>query len=158
MVSCNIKGILPGSIERRYKNSGYPPFTGRVSAVSDERIVFGKQGEEIAREHVRRLGYRILASNYKTKIGEIDIVAQDKDALVFIEVKTRSTDCLGVPAEAVTAFKQRQIAKVALGYLKENKMFDAKARFDVVSVNFSQRPPAVDLFKNAFELDARFTY
>ena len=126
--------------------------------MSDKRILFGKKGEDIAREYLKQLGYRILLSNYKTKLGEIDIIAQDQDTLVFVEVKTRSSDSRGTPAEAVTPFKQHHMARVALVYLKEKKMFDRKARFDVVTVDFSQTPAAVGLLKNAFELDARFTF
>jgi len=103
-------------------------------------------------------GYKILARNYKTKLGEIDIVAREKDAYCFVEVKTRRSDRFGLPQEAVLNTKQKQIAKSALVFLKENKLLGKRARFDVVSVLYSQGSPRMSLIKNAFELNERFTY
>ena len=118
----------------------------------------GKSGEELATALLRENGYKILARNYKTKLGEIDIVAKEKDTYCFVEVKTRHSDRFGLPQEAVLNTKQRQIAKSALMFLKENKLLDKKARFDVVSILYSQDSPRLDLIKNAFELNERFTY
>ena len=89
-------------------------------------------------------------------MGEIDIIAQDKDTLCFIEVKTRSSTCCGLPQEAVSARKQRQITKAALTYLKAKRLFDARARFDVVAV-LGTDAPRIEVIKGAFELDAHFT-
>ena len=124
--------------------------------VSKERIYLGKSGEEAALDFLRGRGYRILNTNYKNKLGEIDIIAQDKDTLVFIEVKTRSTDRWGLPAEAVSISKQRQISKVAVSFLKENNLLDKKARFDVVSILYADNIPEVNLVKDAFELGGNY--
>ena len=118
----------------------------------------GKSGEELAVDLLKQNGYKIIARNYKTKLGEIDIVAKEKDTYCFVEVKTRHSDRFGLPQEAVLNTKQRQIAKSALIFLKENKLLDKKARFDVVSILYSQDSPRLDLIKNAFELNERFTY
>lgn len=126
--------------------------------MSRDRIELGRAGEETAADFLRNNGYRILFSNYKTKLGEIDIVAKDKDVICFIEVKTRVTDKFGLPQEAVSSAKQRQISKAALVFLKEKKLLDKKARFDVVSVIYAQGQPKIDLIQNAFELDKSFTY
>lgn len=124
-----------------------------------EHIYLGKSGEETAVNLLKENGYKILARNYRTKLGEVDIVALDKDTLCFIEVKTRHSDRFGLPKEAVSASKQRQISKVALLFLKENNLLDKKARFDVVSVIYSQKQrPRLDLIKDAFELDKSFSY
>ena len=126
--------------------------------MSKQNLYLGKSGEESAVGFLKKNGYKILIKNYKTKLGEIDIIAHDKDTIAFIEVKTRRSDRFGLPQEAVLSTKQRQMAKAALVFLKENNLLDKKARFDVVSVMYSQGVPKLDLIKNAFELDQRFTY
>lgn len=124
--------------------------------MSKERIRLGKCGEEAAVDFLREQGYKIIAKNYKSRFGEIDIVARDKDTLCFIEVKTRRSERFGSPQEAVTAGKQRQIAKSALAFLKERALLDEKARFDVVSIIYSKDKAKINLIKDAFELDAHF--
>jgi putative endonuclease len=126
--------------------------------VYKKHLSTGKSGEELAAALLRENGYKILARNYKTKLGEIDIVAKEKDTFCFVEVKTRHSDRFGLPQEAVLNTKQRQISKTALSFLKENRLLDKKARFDVVSILYSEDSPRVELIKNAFELDERFTY
>lgn len=126
--------------------------------MSKQDLYLGKKGEETAVGLLKDNGYKILLRNYKTKLGEIDIIASDKGIICFIEVKTRQSDKFGLPSEAISASKQRQISKVALAFLKERKLLDKKARFDVVSILYSQAPPRLDLIKNAFELDQSFTY
>ena len=101
---------------------------------------------------MKRSGYRILEQNYRNKIGEIDIIAQDGDTLVFVEVKARRTNKFGNPKWAVTPTKQRKISMVALAYLKTFNKGDAKARFDVVSIQTGGETPQIEIVKNAFEL------
>jgi len=126
--------------------------------VSRQNLCLGRSGEEAAVVLLKENGYKILARNYKTRLGEIDIVAQDKDTLCFVEVKARLSERFGLPSEAVSRFKQRQISKAALVFLKEKKLLDKKARFDVVSVLYSQEGPKLDIIKNAFELDSGLSY
>jgi len=127
--------------------------------VSKESLYLGAQGEGAAVKFLQDNNYKILARNYKTKLGEIDIIARDKGVLVFVEVKTRNSDRFGAPAEALISRKRRQISKVALGFLKENNLLDSKARFDVVSVLcLADGSSKTDLIKNAFELESNFTY
>jgi putative endonuclease len=127
--------------------------------VSKEALSFGAQAEDLAADFLRKEGYKILARNYRSRLGEIDIIARDKDTLVFIEVKARHNDRFGEPSEAVARRKQRQISKAALAYLKEQRLFDQRARFDVLSVFCSGAgTPRFDLIKNAFDLDEKFTY
>lgn len=126
--------------------------------MSRHNILLGKSGEDAAVDLLKEEGYKIIARNYKSKLGEIDIVAQDRDTLCFIEVKTRQNDHLGSPLESVVFRKQRQISKAALAFLKEKNLFHKKARFDVISVINTQEKTRVELIKNAFDLDKSFTY
>lgn len=126
--------------------------------MSKQNLYLGKLGEEVAVNLLKENGYKILVRNYKTKLGEVDIIATDKDTFCFIEVKTRNSLKAGQPEEAVSGPKQRQISKAALVFLKQNKLLDKKARFDVVSVIYSGAAAKLGLIKNAFELDGHFTY
>lgn len=94
----------------------------------------GKKGEEAAQAFLKNKGYKIEATNYRTSAGEIDIIARDKSALVFIEVKTRTTQTFGLPCEAVGYKKQVKIRRVALQYLAERPFGSGPVRFDVISV------------------------
>ena len=113
---------------------------------------FGEQGESLAVWYLKKNGYKILEQNYRTKLGEIDIIAKEKKTLVFVEVKTRKSVLYGNPKWAVTPKKQRNISMVALTYLKATKQSDARARFDVVAITSNQDEPQVEIVKNAFEL------
>ena len=126
--------------------------------MSKERVSLGDLGEKLAADFLKKNGYKILCRNYKTKLGEIDIIAKDRETICFVEVKTRSSDRFGLGSEAVYVVKQKQIAKAALVFLKEKKFLDKKARFDVVSLNCSYSEPKIDLIKDAFELEGSFTY
>jgi len=120
--------------------------------MQDKRQKFGKESESVAVRYLKKNGYKILEQNHRNKIGEIDIIAQDKKTLVFVEVKATRTDSFGSPKWAVTPKKQRKISMVALYYLKATKQNKAKARFDVVAISSSQDNPRIELIKNAFEL------
>lgn len=116
------------------------------------RRAIGVGGEVAAADYLCHRGYRILVRNYRSPLGEIDIVAEEGDTLVFIEVKTRSSALFGVPQEAVTIKKQKKIGRIALYYLSEQKIRQKACRFDVVSVlNEANFGPNVDLVKNAFD-------
>lgn len=96
--------------------------------------VTGSGGEDQASKYLISKGYKILKRNFKTKIGEIDIVAKDGDVIVFVEVKTRKNDYFGLPREAVTPTKQRKIRMVATQYLKLNGGLNQLCRFDVIDI------------------------
>ena len=97
-------------------------------------IEFGMWGEAKARSFLSQKGYRILTTHYRLKIGEIDIIAQDGETIVFVEVKTRRNDDYGTPAEAVNFRKQRKIRMTALSYLQRFSLHDKPVRFDVIEV------------------------
>jgi len=126
--------------------------------VFKEGIRLGDKGEELAAGFLKKNGYKIICRNYRVKLGEVDIIAEDKDVVCFIEVKTRLSNRFGLGKEAVSEAKQRKIAKVALSFLRERKALNKKARFDVVSVDCSAFKAKLDLIKNAFELNGEFAY
>lgn len=121
-------------------------------------LVSGKSGEDIAVRFLGKSGYKVLARNYRSRLGEIDIIAKEHGTICFVEVKSRHSGKFGAPQEAVTGRKQRQISRAALSFLKEKNLLGSSARFDVVSVIYAQDTPKIELFKNAFELEQKFSY
>lgn len=120
--------------------------------MTKERISLGRLGEDLARERLKDLGYRIVKTNYRCPLGEIDLVARDGDVLVFVEIKTRRNEPLGQAKEAVTRRKQAQLSKVALAYMKSNNLWGSKARFDVVAIGLIDGKNEIEIIKDAFEL------
>ncbi len=112
----------------------------------------GKKGEEMALRFLKKKGYRILETNYLCKMGEADIVAKDRDTYAFIEVKTRRSTTFGSPQMAVDRKKQEQLSRVALFYLKEKRLEEAKARFDVVAILIGPKGEEIELIQDAFDL------
>jgi putative endonuclease len=114
-----------------------------------------KKGEALAGKLLKKRGYKILKRNYVSKYGEIDIVAYDKGAISFVEVKTRQSDNYGPPELAVTKEKRKRIIRTALNYLVKNHIEDINCRFDVVSILFKENDnkPDIELFENAFTAD-----
>lgn len=110
----------------------------------------GNTGEQLAMQHLRRLGFDILEMNYQHGHGEIDIVAKEGEVLVFCEVKSRSSDEYGEPEYAITPRKQQQIRKLAQAYLYEHEIREQACRFDVVAIRFKGGTPEIRHLKNAF--------
>ena len=94
----------------------------------------GQRGEKQAVTFLKSKGYRILAKNYRNRFGEIDIIAQDGENLVFVEVKTRTNDNFGTPEEAVNTNKLKKIMMVASNFMQEQGLEDVQPRFEVVSI------------------------
>lgn len=113
----------------------------------------GRLGESLAVEFLLGQCYIILEKNYRKPFGEVDIIARDRDILVFVEVKTRHSAMFGTPFEAVDGRKQRQISRVAQEYLQTRGLIDTPARFDVIAVRLGRdnRAAAIDHLKNAFD-------
>jgi len=99
----------------------------------------GEDGEQLAADYLQKQGYTILARRFRTKVGEIDIIAKEDDYLVFVEVKTRRSTIYGWPSESVTWRKQQKIIKTALWFMKDTGNLEAKCRFDVVEIIFGQK-------------------
>ena len=95
----------------------------------------GIEGEDLAEKALRKRGYKIVEKNYRSKFGEIDIIAEEKGCLVFVEVKRRTTGSFGDSLEAVDEKKKRHMIRSAMWYLKANKCANRKVRFDVVGID-----------------------
>lgn len=117
------------------------------------RSILGKTGEDLAVRHLKKNGYTIIQTNYRNKLGEIDIIAKDKDVIVFVEVKTRKDNRFAHPKEAVTLKKQMTICRVAQAWLKIHKKTNERARFDVVAVFSDGKAHDIELIKHAFTLN-----
>jgi putative endonuclease len=107
---------------------------GTVSIMGRERKDLGDYGEALARRAYEQAGYEVLAQNWRCRAGEIDLVLARDGCVVVCEVKTRSSERYGVPAEAVDWRKQRRLRTLAVEFLRENKTSCRTVRFDVVSI------------------------
>ena len=103
--------------------------------MSDLRKSIGAGGEEAAREFLVGKGYRWLESNFRTRGGEIDLVMEDRNVLVFVEVKKRRSNEFGLPEEAITRAKIRHMVRTALLYIKLKNWRDKMVRFDVITID-----------------------
>jgi putative endonuclease len=111
----------------------------------------GNYGEQLAEEFLKNLGYEIIKKNFHYGHGEIDLVAMDKDVLVFVEVKYRKNLDFGEPEYAVNKNKQSQIKKIAEAYLAINKIEDKDCRMDVIAIlQLSGEKPQINHYINAF--------
>jgi putative endonuclease len=115
-----------------------------------QRQELGFSGENLAVAELERRGYAILARRYRTRRGEIDIVAQDGDTLVFVEVKVRTTAERGTAAEAVTPRKQRRLVAMAVDYLARTRASNRRCRFDVVAIDGAGDSRTLTLYPHAF--------
>ena len=114
--------------------------------------ILGQKGESLAVKFLETRGYKIISKNFKTSLGEIDIIAQDGDTVVFIEVKTRANDSFGYPFEAVHSRKRRKLRDLALLYLKK-KGKEFPVRFDVLSIMCNKDGIGeIEHIKDAFEV------
>ena len=110
----------------------------------------GRHGEILARTFLVQKGYRILAANWRHGRAEVDLIARENDTLVFVEVKTRSTDAFGRPDEFVSIKKERLIAKVACAYM-ELTHFQGEIRFDIISILLEEQgESSIEHIEDAF--------
>jgi putative endonuclease len=118
-----------------------------------EHILLGRKAEDAAAEYLRQQGYRLKERNYRCSLGEIDLIAEDGEALVFVEVRSRSSAEFGWPQETVNWVKQRKLRKVAAYYLHcHQELQQRPCRFDVIGVLFTQQQTItkLELIKDAF--------
>ncbi len=114
----------------------------------------GRAGEDLAWEHLRHAGYRLVARNLRSRFGEIDLVVERGDTLVFVEVRTRTGTRFGTPLESIDERKRRQVARLAASFLARRRLDDRRARFDVVAVEWQDGAPKIEHVENAFEVPA----
>lgn len=117
------------------------------------RRLFGDRGEQAAARFLKRKGYRILARQFETRWGELDLICLDGDCIVFVEVKTRRSAETGSPGEAVDSRKQAHLTRAAMYWLKQHGQLERRARFDIVSIVWpdDSRRPTVEHFPHAFD-------
>ena len=115
---------------------------------------FGDQSEDAAAKFLNKMGYRIQQRNYRTRRGEIDIVAYDGDTLVFVEIKARRSFSFGEVHYAVDKKKRIKLSNLARYYIYRHQLKDQPCRFDLVLINSgSKRDPVIELMKNAFDFE-----
>jgi putative endonuclease len=110
----------------------------------------GQAGEDAALAYLQKKGLKILERNYRFERGEIDLIAEEGEELVFIEVKARRSNAFGSPEDAVTEEKQEQIIAVADGYLYERDINNRPCRFDVVAIEFKEGTMEIRHIRDAF--------
>ncbi len=132
--------------------------SSRTEGSDAPHLALGRAGEQLAARHLRHLGYKILYRNFRgVRGGEIDLVCRHGDALVFVEVKTRTTEDFGRPLDAVDRKKQRRIVRGAMAWLRMLELPDLTFRFDVVEVVMTT-PPRINVVENAFNLPDGYYY
>jgi putative endonuclease len=150
---------LVRSIAKRFFPS--PASSNSAEPVENRQIRLGRQGECLAVKFLRANGFRILYRNFRAPHGgEIDIVCRDRDlnTLVFVEVKTRSSDYFGAPSLAVNREKQRLITRGALAWLRLLDNPDVLFRFDIVEIVMQEKVPSIRLIRDAFQLSEPYIY
>jgi putative endonuclease len=116
----------------------------------DNRKSLGDKGEDLAALALKKQGYKVLERNYRTPLGEIDLIARHGGELVFIEVKTRTSARFGMGQEAVHYGKQARLRKLADYYLKQKRLGEVAVRFDVVGILWQEGEPQIEVIQGAF--------
>jgi putative endonuclease len=120
--------------------------------MTQARLKTGRQGEELAAQHLQKKGYVILERNFRCPFGEMDIVARDGDILVFAEVRSRRSEGFGEPLESIRLIKQKKLSRIALCYIQKFHLEGRKARFDVLGVKIRPAGHEVEMVSDAFDL------
>ncbi len=115
-----------------------------------EPKTLGKMSEEIAKNFFEKKGYRLLKKNFRINLGEIDLIFEKEETIVFVEVKARASIKYGLPQESVTPKKQEQIRRVALAYLQKCKKSYNEIRFDVIAIVLKKGVPKIEHIPYAF--------
>ena len=118
-----------------------------------KRLQFGREGEFAAIAFLKENGYRILEKNFRSKLGEIDVIAEQAGVIVFIEVKARSDHEFGHPFDVLTPTKQKKIIQITQSFLVQKRIPDKSMRFDVVVLTLD-RPDSwkIELLENSFQV------
>jgi len=119
----------------------------------------GKLGEKAAQKFLKKHGYRIRETGFRCRYGEIDIVAQQRDYLVFVEVRTRSSPDFGTPEESITQAKKEKLIASAWTYVNSHQKLPPSWRIDVVAIELDDtgKPKRMELIENAVEQVSRFS-
>ncbi len=110
----------------------------------------GKQGEELAISYLKSKGFKILEKNQRNRFGEIDIIAKDHGTLVFIEVKTRTSEAFGNPIQGINEKKQERLRHLAMRYMADKGLIEQEVRFDVLGILQTKKETKIEHIPNAF--------
>ncbi|MFV1951976.1 MAG: YraN family protein [Nitrospinota bacterium] len=124
--------------------------------MTKERLELGRRGEDIAARFLKKMGYKIIERNFRCRIGEIDIIAFEKGVLIFIEIKTRTSDSFAPPQLSVNRLKQQKIINSALSYLVQKRITGIDCRFDIIAITSPadiKKGEKVTLIKDAFRME-----
>jgi putative endonuclease len=118
-----------------------------------ERKTLGDLGEQLAKNYLQKKGYKLIETNYRCHSGEIDIIARQKDCLVFVEVRTKSTLDYGTPEESLSAKKQAHMIKSAYHYLQNHRKLTENWRVDLVAVELDalNKLKRIEILENVLE-------
>ncbi len=123
----------------------------KVEKPKTNTVEKGRQGEQIALDFLQSKGYKIIKQNFHFgRYGEIDLIGEKDNTLIFFEVKVQTTDAFGDPRYWITPSKQEKLRKAANGYLYINKIEDSNCRFDAIVIDLRTTPPQIEHIKNAF--------
>ena len=112
----------------------------------------GRLGENLAVRFLKKNGFRIVTRNYRCRFGEIDVIAEQDDQLVFVEVRSHGSSQRYLPEETVNAQKQQRLSRTALTYIQTYGLEDRAARFDIIAVETGGSKPEVRHLPDAFEI------
>lgn len=117
--------------------------------------IIGNYGEDLAYKFLLSRNYKVLEKNYSNSLGEIDLICKKNDLIIFVEVKSRLSDKFGIPCESVTHYKQHQILKVSLSYIKRFNLYNINFRYDIIELYFDTIHKKYKLrhIKNAFSFN-----
>jgi putative endonuclease len=118
--------------------------------VTYARLRLGERGEAMACDELASRGYAIVERRYRTRFGEIDVIANDGDTLVFVEVKTKTDSSFSDPVESVTKRKQQRLVSMAEQFVAHRGITEMRCRFDVVTVDISVTPAKIVVYRDAF--------
>jgi putative endonuclease len=122
--------------------------------VSPNTMMTGRTAEQLASEYLQKKGFRLLECNYRTKAGEIDLIMQDGEDLVFVEVRLRNNPHFGNAIDSIDQRKQQKIIKTANHYLSRNNLIDkVNCRFDVIGISYPQTKAVIEWIQDAFPAD-----
>ena len=118
--------------------------------MSTNKINLGKKGEELALSYLKSKKFKIIEKNLRSRYGEIDIIANDHGTLVFIEVKTRTSEAFGLPIQGINQKKKEKLRQLAMRYLAEKELTEKEVRFDVLGILQTNKQTKIDYIPNAF--------
>lgn len=122
----------------------------RLEIVLSDKISLGKKGEELALSYLKSKKYKIIEKNVRNRFGEIDIIAKDQGTLVFIEVKTRTSEAFGSPIQGINERKKERLRQLATRYIAENGLIEQEVRFDVLGILQTGKETKIEHIPNAF--------